>query len=65
MDLSIYRTICHKVEDVFVKTISKKQNLEERMEKVNFFRNEQENLFKQKQAEKNKRNNEKNRDRIK
>jgi hypothetical protein len=53
--MTIYRTICYKVEDVFVKLLSKKQDQDIVKEKVKKYRAENELLAKQRKAEKDKR----------
>lgn len=50
--MGIYRTVCHKVEDLFVKVLSKKQDLEGVKIKVNHYRSEKEKLLQQRKMEK-------------
>ncbi|MGF7015395.1 hypothetical protein [Ornithinibacillus bavariensis] len=41
--MGIYRTVCHKVEDVFIKMMTHNQNSDEVKQKVVAFRNQKEN----------------------
>lgn len=63
--MSIYRTMCYKVEDVIVKVLSKKLDQATVKEKVNSYRIEQGNLLTQKKADKAKKLAEQNSERIK
>ncbi|WP_187292166.1 hypothetical protein [Bacillus sp. 1NLA3E] len=53
--MGFYRTVCHKVEDFFVKMLSKKQDVEGLKIKVNHYRSEKEKLLQQRKMEKGKR----------
>jgi hypothetical protein len=50
--MGIYQTICHKTEDLFVKALSRKQDLALIKEKVHNYRIEKENLRLQKRPKK-------------
>ena len=50
--MGIYRTICYKVEDLFVKAISRKQDQAAVKVKVNNFRSEKEKPLRHKKAKK-------------
>ncbi|MER2048965.1 MAG: PH domain-containing protein [Solibacillus sp.] len=63
--MSIYRTMCYKVEDVIVKVLSKKLDQATVKEKVNSYRIEQGNLLTQKKTDKAKKLAEQNSERIK
>ncbi|MED4461812.1 PH domain-containing protein [Metabacillus fastidiosus] len=53
--MGIYRTICYKVEDVFIKFLTKKQEPEVVKRKVSDFRSKQEEEIKKKKEEQEKR----------
>ncbi|MFF2446499.1 hypothetical protein ACFVSW_05280 [Neobacillus sp. NPDC058068] len=38
--MELYRIVCHKVEDVFIKMLTRKQNQQEIKQKVETFRNQ-------------------------
>jgi hypothetical protein len=46
--MGIYRKCCYKVEDLFVKFLSKKQDSDSVKEKVNYYRLEKERIWLQK-----------------
>ncbi|CAG9620326.1 hypothetical protein [Sutcliffiella rhizosphaerae] len=50
--MGIYKTVCYKVEDVFVKLLSKKQDSELVKEKVSTYRTTKENASSQKKESK-------------
>lgn len=50
--MDIYRTICYKVEDLFVKTISRKKDQAVVKGKVNNFRSEKEKPLRHKRSKK-------------
>lgn len=52
--MGIYRKVCYKVEDLFVKLLSKKQNSASVKEKVNDYRLEKERIWLQRKLNRTK-----------